>query len=158
MVVRAKRGPRCEGSASPPSLSRKACDTTRALVVDDEPGIVRAFSALLSGALPGLGIDEAGNGEQAVQIFRERHHAVLVMDLNMPVMDGRSAFREIDRFCRARNWDVPSFVFCTGFAPPDSLRDIIGADSKHALLLKPVSEESIVSAVTNRIALQTSHS
>jgi small basic protein (TIGR04137 family) len=127
------------------------CDRQRILVVDDEQIIQRLFEMILSWELPGRQIDVASNGAEAVRAFTSGHHAVLLMDLHMPVMDGQAAFCEIQRTCEARNWQMPSVVFCTGFAPPASLKDVLSKSSVHCLLSKPVSNETLVEAVKQRL-------
>lgn len=43
----------------------------------------------------GLKLDMAEDGKQAVEMFREGNHDLILMDLLMPVMDGKTATREI---------------------------------------------------------------
>ena len=128
------------------------CDRHRALVVDDEQTIAVVFAHMISQAIPDLEVESVSNGQAAVEAFGKGHHAVLLMDLSMPVMDGRQAFREIVLMCRARGWEMPRVIFCTGFAPPDLLRDELEGHPEHGLLLKPVSREAIVRAVAQRLS------
>lgn len=127
------------------------CDRNRVLVVDDERAIRLLFQLILSEELPGREVDVASNGQEAFEAFQCRHHAVLLMDLHMPVMDGQQAFREIDDLCRRENLEMPSFVFCTGYAPPDELRNVIESSSRHGLLSKPVGTADLVRAVRERL-------
>jgi ATP-dependent Lon protease len=127
------------------------CDRSKILVVDDEQVIRRLFEMVLTWELPGTHVDVAANGEEALTTFQHGHHAVLLMDLHMPVMDGQSAFRELERRCLAQGWEMPSVVFCTGFAPPASLRDALREGSVHTLLCKPVTNECLVETVRERL-------
>ncbi len=63
----------------------------RVLVVDDDPDI----RTLLSESLEGEGYDvrSAENGATALRCLKARRPDVIVLDLTMPVMDGRR-FRE----------------------------------------------------------------
>lgn len=131
--------------------NRRQCDRHRILVVDDEDAIVRLFRLILSSALPEVEVGVATNGVEAVKAFGEKHHGVLLMDLHMPVMDGRTAFDEISKLCEARNWEMPSVLFCTGFVPSDAVRKLIADSSKHSLLKKPVSGKTLVEAVKARL-------
>lgn len=128
-----------------------ACDMKRALVVDDETAVVKVFGRIISTEIPGLKVDLASNGLEAVSSFSEKHQAVLVMDINMPVMDGQAAFKEIEKLCVERNWIMPSVVFCTGYAPPDLVKKVVAAGSRHCLLLKPMRYEEIVDAVRRHL-------
>lgn len=137
------------GTVIVPELA--SCDHTRVLLVDDDDAIRALFHLILSTVMPERSFEEARNGQEALDCFGHGHHAVLLMDLHMPIMDGQSAFLEIEKLCRARRWALPSVVFCTGFAPPDMVHRVVEASSMHSVLLKPVSSEALVSAVRNRL-------
>ena len=102
--------------------SNQSGDPSRVLIVDDEKGIRELFATILSGALASVALDEASNGAEAVAQFRKHRHRVLIMDLNMPVMDGLTAFCEISRMFAHESLEMPSVVFCTGYAPSDAIR------------------------------------
>jgi two-component system, cell cycle sensor histidine kinase and response regulator CckA len=126
-------------------------DKKRLLIVDDEKTIQRLFNMILSPALPGIKIDMASNGAEALDKFSSGHHGTVLMDLHMPVMDGHAAFMRIERLCLDKNWEMPPVVFCTGFAPPDTVMTIVRQNSKHCLLSKPVSGEALTDAVKSRL-------
>jgi DNA-binding NarL/FixJ family response regulator len=73
------------------------------LVADDHP-LIRAGLASFVATEPGLEVvAEAGNGEEALEKYRELRPGVVLMDLSMPVMDGISATRAIlDEFPDAK--------------------------------------------------------
>ena len=127
------------------------CTRNRILLVDDEDSIRRLFRVILSTGLPGCNVDLASNGMEALQSFSQDHHSLVLMDLHMPVMDGQVAFNEITKLCVTRDWEVPSIVFCTGFAPPDSVIDVVQSNRSHGLLLKPVSTDVLIETVRNRL-------
>jgi nitrogen-specific signal transduction histidine kinase/ActR/RegA family two-component response regulator len=126
-------------------------DRMRLLIVDDEKTIQRLFNMILSPALPGVKIDMASNGAEALDRFSSGHHGVVLMDLHMPVMDGYAAFTRIERLCLDKNWEMPPVVFCTGYAPPDTVLTVVRQDSRHCLLSKPVSGEALITAVKTRL-------
>jgi CheY-like chemotaxis protein len=128
------------------------CDRARILIVDDETSIVKLFKMLLEFDLPGRQIDTACNGAEAVEKFASGHHRVLIMDLHMPVMDGLHAFLNIETACRERSWEMPAVVFCTGYAPPDTVLKAVGEGGTHCLLQKPVTSETLVKTVASRLA------
>jgi len=67
----------------------------RILVVDDHP-IVRQGVAGLVGGQPDMRIvGQASNGREAIQQFRAHHPDVVVMDLQMPEMNGLDALMAI---------------------------------------------------------------
>jgi len=126
-------------------------EKVRILLVDDEEMIRSLFRMILSSALPDVTIDTACNGAEAVEAFNALHHALLVMDLNMPVMDGREAFAKIQQACSEKGWEMPPVIFCTGFAPPESVRKTVAQGDRHMLLSKPVTEEALLKAIKDRI-------
>jgi len=140
------------GSASPASDASPAT-VSRVLVCDDERVIVGLFHLMIDSAIEGVEVDEAANGLEAVELFEAKRHAVIIMDLHMPVMDGQTAFRAIEKLCAERGWPMPVVIFCTGYAPPDGVRRVIDADGRHELLLKPVTGAQLVGAVKTGLHL-----
>lgn len=65
------------------------------LIVDDEPGIRTVLSVSLSDS--GYEVLTAGNGEEALAVFEERHPDIVITDIRMPGMDGVELLREIKR-------------------------------------------------------------
>jgi CheY-like chemotaxis protein len=63
----------------------------KVLLVDDEHGILVILDALLSDA--GYRTVLAGNGKQAVELFKTEKPDLVVMDWMMPIMDGPAAAR-----------------------------------------------------------------
>lgn len=141
-------------TAGPDTLSHGLvpCKANRILVVDDEEGIRRLFHMILSSAFPRADIEMAGNGLDAVAAFKDGHHAVIIMDLRMPVMSGEEAFMRMKDHCHAHGWEHPSVVFCTGFAPPDIVRRIAASGEGHSILTKPVSGDALVAAAGEHLS------
>jgi len=65
----------------------------RILVVDDEPQIRRIMRTTLTGA--GYEVDDAKTGEEALAKLRDYHPDLVLLDMNMPGMDGLATCREI---------------------------------------------------------------
>jgi DNA-binding NarL/FixJ family response regulator len=79
----------------------------RVLIADDHDAVRRGMRSLLEDQ-PGLTIvGEARNGEEAVEQTQELKPDLVILDVNMPVMDGLSAAREIRKFAP----DTPILVF-----------------------------------------------
>ena len=68
-------------------------DAPRILVVDDEDAGVMTMQLLL-GAL-GYPADVAKNGPQALQMLKERRYALVLMDMQLPEMNGYAIIAEI---------------------------------------------------------------
>ena len=63
------------------------------LVVDDEPAIRNLERVILKSA--GYQVLTAANGAEALDLLERNHPAIVVLDMQMPVMDGRSLFKTI---------------------------------------------------------------
>ncbi len=75
----------------------------RILTVDDHPLIRAGLAAFLGTETDIEVIAEAGNGEEAIERYRDLRPDIVLMDLSMPLMDGLSATRAIlDEFPDAR--------------------------------------------------------
>jgi CheY-like chemotaxis protein len=132
--------------------SVEPCDRNSLLIVDDEPDILKLFKMLIEIELPELNIDLAANGREAVTCFEKVHHAVVLMDLHMPVMTGQKAFQRIKQICADNGWEMPAVIFCTGYAPPEAVQEVVSNESKYSLLQKPVGPEKLVVSVKESFA------
>jgi len=127
-------------------------DKSRILIADDDAMVRKVFSGAIARALPGMAIDEAENGMQAVELFEQRHHGVIVIDVVMPGMTGEEAFRAIRAGCEAKCRQMPPFIFCTGFKVTPALKALVGYSGMHLCLAKPLSVADLVGAVKDRLA------
>ena len=67
--------------------------TIRILIVDDHPINQKVVHTMLSSL--GYEVAIANNGQEAVDSIKENHFALVLMDVQMPVMDGIQATKEI---------------------------------------------------------------
>lgn len=67
----------------------------RILLVDDQPLFRRAIATLIDEQPDMEVVGEAENGVQGVELARDRHPDLVVMDVEMPVMNGVDAMRLI---------------------------------------------------------------
>src|ERR1041384_7666683 len=65
------------------------------LLVDDQPLFREGLRTLLSVQSDFEVVGEAGNGEEAIRLARIHHPSVVLMDLQMPVLDGVTATRRL---------------------------------------------------------------
>jgi len=126
-------------------------DRPRVLVVDDEEEIVNLFKLMLGSAIENIDVDIAHNGCEALNAFKGRHHDVIIMDLHMPVMDGHEAFKKLTELCAVEGLRMPAVIFCTGYIPPEGIRQAVSTDAHHSLLQKPVTIKSLIDAVKERL-------
>ena len=131
---------------SVPNVAAAAAGTVRVLIVDDEP-LARDCMRLALRGVPGVSIvGECGDGDAAVDGIRRHSPDIVLLDVQMPGLDG---FAVLDRIEPAQ---MPVVVFVTAF---DS--HAIRAFEVHALdyVLKPFPDERLVAAVDRaRAAVQ----
>src|SRR5687767_10601631 len=80
------------------------------LVVEDEPAIRRLTSLSLEDA--GMRAVGAANGQEALDLLNELQPDAIVLDLTMPVMDGRTFYHQL----RERGFETPVMLL-TAHAP-----------------------------------------
>ena len=127
---------------------------TRVLLVEDNPDSVILMRAYL-GDLP-LSLELAGNGVEALAKRQQRDYDVVLMDVQMPVMDGYTATREIRIWETAHGKRRVPIVALTAHAPGES-----SAESRAAgcdgLLSKPVEREDLIEAIAKFAPAQAAH-
>jgi signal transduction histidine kinase/CheY-like chemotaxis protein len=121
----------------------------RVLIVDDHPTNRRVLELILDA----LGVEfvSVENGEQAIAAAGAEAFAAILMDIQMPVMDGLTATREIRRLERAAGKTATPIVIVSASCQPEHVQagQIAGAQ---AHLGKPVSARALVEALNGVLA------
>ena len=108
------------------------------LVVDDEPAIVRLVRDYLERA--GFGVDSAVDGPAALHAAQRRRPDLVVLDLNLPGLDGLDVARSL-----RRDGDVPIIMLTARTEDADRVAGLeLGADD---YVIKPFSPREIVARV-----------
>jgi two-component system LytT family response regulator len=120
----------------------------RVVVVDDEPLARQRLKRLLAGSALATVVGEAGDGLTAVARIDHTHPDVVLLDVEMPELDG---FEVVAQLARPR----PLVIFLTAFD-----RYALQAFEIHAIdyLLKPVSRERLADALAHARERQASRS
>jgi DNA-binding response OmpR family regulator len=106
------------------------------LLVDDDPAIRRALAAGLE--LEGFAVVGASGGRAALEAAERVHPAVVLLDLNMPDLDGLEVLRRL----RERGDQVPVCVLSARDEIDDRVRGLqAGADD---YVVKPFALEEVV--------------
>ncbi len=112
--------------------------TQKILVVDDEPDIVRLVRAYLERA--GFAVVTAGEGQEALAVFRHERPNLVILDLNLPGLDGLDVCRAMRRAS-----EVPIIMLTARLEETDRLIGLeLGADD---YVVKPFSPREIVARV-----------
>ncbi len=73
----------------------------KVLSVDDHPLVRDGINFAIQSQADMVVVGEAANGQEAVEMFRQYRPDVTLMDLNLPIMNGIDATREIKRIAPA---------------------------------------------------------
>ena len=137
----------------PDKSSIEKTNVQRVLIVDDYDMIRRMLGIMVGRKLPGVQVDLAADGEEAVELFKKGHPAVVVLDIMMPKRNGDVVFEEMKAFCQQQHWEEPRVVFCTGYTLPPAVRaEVEGPGSRHLCIFKPVEPAKLVKTVALLLA------
>src|SRR5215831_6588381 len=146
------------------------------LLVDDQPLFREGLRTLLSVHSDFDVVGEAGNGSEAIRLSRSLLPSVVLMDLQMPILDGVSATRRLHEeqpTCRVivlTTFDDDEMVFdglragAVGYllkdAPSEKLAEAIRAAARGESFLQPSVAAKVVAefARLTRKKPETSHS
>jgi DNA-binding response OmpR family regulator len=108
------------------------------LVVDDEPQIVKVLKGYLEKA--GYGVVTASDGNDAIAVFHHEKPDFLILDLNLPGLDGLEVCKAI-----RRESNLPILMLTARVEEADRLIGLeLGADD---YVIKPFSPREVVSRV-----------
>lgn len=100
------------------------------LIVEDDEAIRHLYTTTLEAA--GFRVIATDNGEQAVQLALTAHPDVILMDIEMPKLDGHEAVRRI----RADTWGkTASVIYLTNFSEPTDVYQAV-ANKSEAFIIK----------------------
>ncbi len=103
------------------------------LVVEDNPANQKLACAMLNKL--GLHAEVAQNGQEALQRLQERSYDLILMDCQMPVMDGYQATAAIRQGSVPQQMDMPIVALTANFTPDDEQR--CRAAGMNDFLVKP---------------------
>ncbi len=121
----------------------------RVLIVDDQT-VVRAGLAAIVGSDPEVEVvGEGGNGEEALALIEAHSPDLVLMDLQMPVMNGVQATRRIKR-----NHPTLPVLVLTTYAADEWVFDAVHAGAA-GYLLKDTRPAELIGAIKGTVAGET---
>ncbi len=117
------------------------------LVVDDYSDLRTAVATLLQGN--GYEVVEASNGKEALSKLCQHAPDLVVLDLEMPVMDGWQFRAEQRRLADARLAAIPVLLFTAA----DPALGIVAALRAVGLVQKPFDPDILLGAVEHALAV-----
>ena len=118
----------------------------RCLVVDDSK-VIRMIARNMLQDL-GFEIVEAENGQEALSVCQRSFPEAILLDWNMPVMDGIEFLRALRAL---PGGDTPKVVFCTTENDLDNIRTALEAGANE-YIMKPFDNE-IMQAKLSQVGL-----
>ncbi len=117
----------------------------RVLIVDDNPQVLHELRLFLETTGEVEIIGEASNGLEAIRIAQELNPDVVLMDLEMPIMDGYEATRQIK--IHASSPRVVILSVHAGLEEPNKAY-LAGADG---FIVKGASYEALLGTVLGKL-------
>ena len=118
---------------------------TKVLIVDDLEGVRRMLIYALE---DDYAVSQAANGLEAIERAQTEHPDIIVMDLDMPVMDGVEATRQIKA-----NPQLSGIKVLAVSGQHNSEKSRLIRDDADAFIEKPFEVDDLVEAV-RRLALK----
>ena len=145
-TARLKRGAETAAASHGPSLDaeaeiRRRFSGRRVLVADDEP--INREVALVQLEAAGLLVDQAVDGAEAVDMAVREAYAAILMDMQMPRLDGLEATRRIR--AQSANVDTPIIAMTANAFAEDRTRCLAAGMSD--FLAKPFVPDALFAAV-----------
>lgn len=112
------------------------------LVAEDHNSNYRLIESILK---KDYNLVHAWNGQEAVQLFREYDPQLILMDINMPVMDGYEATKEIRKY----STQVP-IIAVTAFAYASDEQKVM-ENGFDAYMAKPINANQLKNQITNML-------
>ncbi|MFC4059697.1 BTAD domain-containing putative transcriptional regulator [Planomonospora corallina] len=132
-------GESLRGTAADPVPPGPDPQTLRVVVVDDQ-ALVRTGLRVVLESEPGFELaGEAENGEQAIAVVRETRPDLVLMDIQMPRLDGLTAARRI-----LADENPPKVIMMTTFGTDDNLYSALRAGVSGFVLKTSAPERLIV--------------
>jgi signal transduction histidine kinase/ActR/RegA family two-component response regulator len=129
------------------ALTGKSGGSPRVLLVEDH-AVNRRVIELMLGDI--VALECAENGSLGVAAFKARPFDLVLMDMQMPVMDGLEATREIRRHERATLATRTPVIVLSANALADHVEQALGAGADFHLA-KPITAEALFEAVARAL-------
>ncbi len=113
----------------------------RVIIVDDAEETRKSIQMMMSLVPDSEVIAQGENGREAIELARQHHPDIALIDVNMPIMDGLTAIQTL----RQEHPTLICIVISAEKDPPTLQRAVsVGA---HGYLLKPVTAEQLLSVM-----------
>lgn len=115
----------------------------KVLIVDDAPDTLEIIGKLLS--FEGFQVITASSGEEGIQFVKEEKPDVVLMDINLPGMDGNQALREIRKIN-----PIQSIIILTAYATVDNAIEALKQGATD-FIKKPFENDHLIHIVNQAL-------
>ena len=116
----------------------------KVLVAEDNEVNMHLTKIFLASLLPQAQIIQAKNGEEAIECFRQHHPDIVLMDVQMPKMNGLEATRQIRDL--EEHMEVPIIALTAGSLPGEKEKCMDAG--MNDFLTKPLLKQTLANMVT----------
>lgn len=120
---------------------KRKCEKIRVLVVDDHPVVCLGLSAIIQTQSDMTVVGKAGDGAEAVELYRKLLPDVTLMDLRMPRMGGVEAIQKL-----RSEFPDSKFIVLTTYQGDEDVHRALSAGAQ-GYLLKGMSHETLIDAI-----------
>lgn len=118
-------------------------DPGLALIVDDDKDLNTILKRLLERKIEELRVAQAFDGFEAGRLIAERHPAIVLLDLNLPGVDGISLCKKIRS---DESLGQPAVISMTGIAQEEAQPRMMEAGA-NAFFSKPLNFEALIAKI-----------
>lgn len=118
----------------------------KVLLVDDNEDNLKVARAFLKNGQ--FRIQEARNGKEALKLYQSNQFDIVLMDMNMPVMDGYAATAEIRKMENDKNKAFTPIVALTAYAHLEEIQKSLSAGC-NAHLAKPYAKRELLNLIVS---------
>lgn len=128
--------------------SKKSYTNARVLLAEDNKDNQRYISTLLQSI--GLQFSIAENGQEAVRMALEDNFDLILMDMQMPILNGLDATKEL----KAKNHNKPIIALTANYSSPDIETYIKAGCTEH--LAKPIERQIFFETIAKYLSADSS--
>ncbi len=136
----------CDSAVAAPQQAAITLSGTEILVAEDNPVNQKLISMILEKR--GAHVTVAGDGQQALQMAREQQFDAVLMDINMPVMDGITACKKIRELDNASS-KLPIIALTASALKGD--REAFLAAGLNDYVSKPIDQNLLVTVIRKKL-------
>ncbi len=116
------------------------------LIVEDNPLFRRSLRELLAVRFPSVGIEEATDGEQALNMLREIQPDLIFMDIKLPGKNGL----EVTKIIKKSNSEI-HIIILTSYDLPEYREAAMSSGASHFLTKGDARSDDIAAVVSSAL-------